>query len=116
VFLLHQRQAAVFAAKGLSTRQIAEVTGWGHSTIAEDLKVLKAVQNRTESVQNRTAATGSAETKQHRAEVAEAAAAEGVIRIVRKVIRIVHQARPAARQMSRQMSVPDKCRTRVHEP
>ena len=66
--------AKLLAAKGLSTRDISKITGWHHSTIAEDLKALKAVQNRTEDVQNRTAATGGEETKQHREEVAEAAA------------------------------------------
>ncbi len=66
--------------KGLSTREIAEVTGWSHMTIARDL----AVTNVTKSVSNDTAArhsaTGKPETKARRAKVAEAAAAEGVTR------------------------------------
>ena len=66
--------AKLLAAQGLSTRQIAEITGWSKSAIAEDL----AVQNRTENLQNRTSFTGSPETKAKRAEVAEAAAGEGV--------------------------------------
>jgi len=35
--------------------EIAEITGWSHVTIAEDLKASKAVQDRTETVQKRTA-------------------------------------------------------------
>jgi N6-adenosine-specific RNA methylase IME4 len=42
--------AQLLSAKGVSIREIAAITGWSKSVIAEDL----AVQNRTESVQNRT--------------------------------------------------------------
>jgi transposase len=67
--------AQLLAAKGLSTREIAKVTGWSFNTIARDLR---PVPDDTESVPDDTPSkTGSAETKQHRAEVAEAAAAEG---------------------------------------
>jgi N6-adenosine-specific RNA methylase IME4 len=69
----------MLAAKGLSTRQIAEVTGWEVRTIQRDLEASKAATNvATNVASSRPAATGSAKTKQHRAEVAEAAAAEGV--------------------------------------
>ena len=35
--------AQLLSAKGLSTREIATITGWHHTTIAEDLKALKPV-------------------------------------------------------------------------
>jgi hypothetical protein len=41
----------MLAAKGLSTREIADITGWHHSTIAEDLRV----GNPTKTVGNPTA-------------------------------------------------------------
>src|SRR6266566_1997935 len=43
--------AKLLAAKGLSTRQIAEITGWKHVTISRDLK---AVSNETKAVSNET--------------------------------------------------------------
>jgi hypothetical protein len=64
------------AAKGFSTRRIAEITGWSFSTIAQDLRV----QDRTESARNRTptpSTTGGATTKERRAEIAAAAAQGG---------------------------------------
>lgn len=54
------------------------------------MKALKAVQDRTEDVQDRTAATGSEETKQHREDVAEAAAAEGITAAPTKKYRIIY--------------------------
>src|ERR1700722_1917207 len=41
------------AVKGLSTREIAEITGWDHATIARDLQT-KAVANATKTVANAT--------------------------------------------------------------
>lgn|SRR5262245_35726865 len=70
----------MLAAKGLSTRQIADITGWDQSTITRDLQKARDA-NASKSDANASpepAATGSAETKAHRAEVAEQAAAGGV--------------------------------------
>jgi hypothetical protein len=64
--------ARLLAAKGMSTREIAELTGWSFSTIASDLRV----QKRTESVQNRT--TDRARNDERAADVAAAAAQDGV--------------------------------------
>lgn len=49
----------MLADKGLSTRQIAEITGWSKSVVADDLRV----QNRTETVQDRRANGASANGK-----------------------------------------------------
>lgn len=74
--------AKLLASKGMSTRQIAEITGWHHSTIAEDLRVGKP----TKTVGNPTGdfKTGSAKPKTERdakneraAEVAATAAKDG---------------------------------------
>jgi hypothetical protein len=46
--------AQLLSAKGLSTRVIAKITGWHHTTIAEDLKALRPVGNPTESAGNPT--------------------------------------------------------------
>jgi N6-adenosine-specific RNA methylase IME4 len=70
----------LLASRGLKTSQIAEQTGWSRDTIERDLKALYAA-DAAKSAANavtKPSATGSAETKQHRAEAAEAAAAEGV--------------------------------------
>jgi transposase len=54
----------MLAAKGMSTREIAELTGWSHVTIANDLKTVKKL---TETVKERTArpttARGAKKTK-----------------------------------------------------
>jgi N6-adenosine-specific RNA methylase IME4 len=71
--------AKMLSAKGLSTREIAEVTGWSHVTIANDLKA--AVKALTKTVQNCTPASNTAareKTQQRQTEIAEAANAEGV--------------------------------------
>jgi N6-adenosine-specific RNA methylase IME4 len=69
----------MLAAKGLSIREIAEITGWSKTTIADDL----AVQKRTESVRDRTPQPAASRADRARnderaANVAAAAAAEGV--------------------------------------
>jgi phage N-6-adenine-methyltransferase len=54
----------MLAGKGLTTRQIAEVTGWDHVTISRDLRETKTgVSNETKSVSNETpsAITGNPE-------------------------------------------------------
>lgn len=79
----------MLANKGLSTRQIAEITGWNFNTVARDLRV----SNDTKTVSNDTAtpsATGSAATKQRRAEVAATAAAGGVTDAPTQKYRIVY--------------------------
>ena len=45
--------AQLLSAKGLSTREIAKITGWHHATIANDLKVLR-VEKPTETVEEST--------------------------------------------------------------
>jgi N6-adenosine-specific RNA methylase IME4 len=68
--------ARLLAGKGLSTREIAKITGWHFTTIAEDLK---AVGNPTKSVGNptpRPSTTGGREGA--RAAIAAASAAEGI--------------------------------------
>jgi N6-adenosine-specific RNA methylase IME4 len=68
--------AKLLAAKGLSTREIAEITGWSKSAIAADL----AVQKRTDIVQKRTADNTDpdrARNDERAAEVAAAAEVEG---------------------------------------
>jgi transposase len=63
-------------AKGMSTREIATITGWDHSTIVRDLQ--KARGANAPKTDADAPATGSDETKKHRAEIAGAAAAQGV--------------------------------------
>ena len=66
--------AKMLAAKGLSTRQIAELTGWDHVTISRDLRV----SNETKTVSKATPSTTDRDAKDERAaEVAAAAAEEG---------------------------------------
>lgn len=69
----------MLAAKGLSTRQIAEITGWDHSTIANDIRSIRGVEKSTKTVEKSTASstTGSFETKARRAEIAAAAEENG---------------------------------------
>ena len=73
--------AKLLAAKGLSTRQIAAITGWSFKTIARYLTPPKPVSDDKEFVSDDTpdhhSSTGGEETKQHREEVAAAAAAAG---------------------------------------
>jgi N6-adenosine-specific RNA methylase IME4 len=67
--------AKLMAAKGMSTREIAKITGWHFTTIAEDLRVGKP----TKSVGNPTPpSTTRADKDERAAEVAAAAAEEGV--------------------------------------
>ncbi|HEV8466064.1 MAG TPA: MT-A70 family methyltransferase [Pseudolabrys sp.] len=68
--------AKMLAAKGLSTRDIAKITGWGHETIARDLRG----SNEPKTVSNETASKPSATGGRaaNRAAVAERASAEGV--------------------------------------
>lgn len=46
--------AQLLSARGLSTREIAKITGWHHTTIAEDLKALRPAGNPTDNVGNPT--------------------------------------------------------------
>lgn len=82
--------AKLLSGKGLSTREIAEVTGWSHETIAADLR------QKSDSARQRSdsAKTGSEETEQRRAEVAEAAAAEGVTEEPAEKYRILYAGPP----------------------
>jgi 16S rRNA G966 N2-methylase RsmD len=75
-------------AKGRPLQEIAEISGWSLVTIKRDSAALSKVSNDTKRVSNDTdeessedeslpSATGSAETLQHRAQVAEIAAAQG---------------------------------------
>jgi hypothetical protein len=92
--------AKMLHAKEFSTRQIADLTGWDHSTIAGDLRSMRGVEKSTESVEKSTpakpSATGSAATKEHRERVAEEAAAEGVTEaptdkyILEKAFQVIH--------------------------
>ena len=74
----------MLAKKGLSTREIAKITGWAQRTIARDLEPppKPPEPNGSESEPNGSAThralTGSPETIAHREAVAEEAAAEGV--------------------------------------
>jgi N6-adenosine-specific RNA methylase IME4 len=72
----------MLAAKGLSTREIAEITGWDHATIARDLKPVanatKAVANATPKPAATSVAADRARNDERAAGVAAAAAAEGV--------------------------------------
>jgi N6-adenosine-specific RNA methylase IME4 len=81
--------AKLLHAKGLSTRQIAEITGWHHSTIAEDLR---AVGKPTETVGKPTAdsTTDRAAKEERAAAVAEAAAVEGATPEPTEKVRIVY--------------------------
>jgi transposase len=65
--------AKMLAAKGLSTREIAALTGWDYTTISRDLK---SVANATKSVANATPSTTGGRTRK-REEIAEAAAEDG---------------------------------------
>jgi hypothetical protein len=84
--------AKSLAAKGHSTREIAEITGWGHVTIANDLRSFKNEQKalKNEQLAKPPSATGSAETKQRRADVAAAAAASGVTDAPEEKYRIIY--------------------------
>jgi N6-adenosine-specific RNA methylase IME4 len=89
--------AKLLAAKGLSTREIAEHTGWSFKTIARDLEALRLearlVSPDTKNVSPDTtkpSKTGSAKTVQHRADVAASAAAEGVTEAPTKRYRILY--------------------------
>lgn len=75
--------AKMLSAKGLSTRQIAEVTGWNYATISRDLAVVakatKGVADATPSpIDGEPPKTARAAKDERAAEVAEAAAAQGV--------------------------------------
>src|SRR5262245_46058490 len=80
--------ARLLHAKGFSTRQIAELTGWSFNTIARDLRV----SNDTETVSNATAdSTTSRASKDARAAaVAETAAREGATPAPTDKYRIVY--------------------------
>ena len=58
--------ARLLSAKGLSTREIAKVTGWHQTTIARDLSDAKASKSDANASPARPSLTGSAETVQHR--------------------------------------------------
>ena len=75
----------MLADKGLSTRQIADITGWSHQTIMRDLG-----PNGPKGGPNGPATTGGDAKKQHRAEVAAAAAKEGVTPAPTEKYRIVY--------------------------
>ena len=78
--------AKLLAAKGLSTYQIAEITGWSPSAIQRDLRVIKdeVASSDAASASDDATGTGGAETIAHREEVAAAAAEEGVTDRVRR--------------------------------
>jgi N6-adenosine-specific RNA methylase IME4 len=84
--------AKMLAAKGLSTRQIADVTGWDHSTIANDLRAMKAVEKSTAIVEKstRTTTTDHAAKEERAARVSEAAEAEGVTKDPARKYRIIY--------------------------
>lgn len=82
--------AKMLAAKGLSTRQIAGITGWSHETIASDLR---PVSNLTGSVRNLPSANSStarAGKEERAAAIAAAAKAEGVTPEPIKTYRIIY--------------------------
>lgn len=73
--------AKLLASKGMSTREIARITGWDHSTIANDLRALRGVEKSTKTVEKSTAepsTTDRAANDERTAEVAAAAGAKGV--------------------------------------
>jgi N6-adenosine-specific RNA methylase IME4 len=79
--------AKLLYSKGLSTRQIADLTGWSFNTIARDLRVsddTKTVSDDTTSPSTTGGRKGS------RARVAEAAAAEGVTEEPSEKYRIIY--------------------------
>ena len=76
----------MLAAKGLSTRQIAEITGWNHNTIARDLRVSKD----TKTVSNDTSKTGSADTIAHREAIAAQASLFGATEAPSDKYRIIY--------------------------
>jgi N6-adenosine-specific RNA methylase IME4 len=67
--------AKMLAAKGLSTREIAQITGWNQSTIVRDLGDAKTSQSDANASPSRTARTAKAERA---ADAAATAEAEGV--------------------------------------
>lgn len=67
----------MLAAKGLSTREIAGLTGWSHNTIAKELRVTNVTKSVTKETA-KPAATGSVKTKAHREEVAAVADEGGI--------------------------------------
>jgi len=77
------------AASGHSTREIAEITGWSYKTIQRDLEQTNVPKVGTD-VQPKPSKTGSKATKQRRADVAEAAAAEGVTDAPEDKYRIIY--------------------------
>ena len=80
--------ARLLSAKGLSTREIAGITGWSQGAIARDLRESK--ESKSESNDSLPPATGSEEIIEHRAQVAEAAAAEGETEAPDKQYRIIY--------------------------
>ena len=77
----------MLADKGLSTRQIADITGWSHQTIMRDLG---PSPNGPKGGPNGPATKGGEAKKQHRAEVAAAAAKEGITPAPTEKYRIVY--------------------------
>lgn len=87
--------AKMLAAKGLSTREIAAITGWNYATISRDLAKSKApVADATESVADATppaaAPTDYARNDERAAEVAAAVEAEGATPEPTEKYRIVY--------------------------
>jgi len=68
--------AKLLKDKGLSTREIAKVTGWHYATISRDLAVADATESVANATPGKPSKTGG--RKASRAAVADAAAAEGV--------------------------------------
>lgn len=64
----------LLAAKGLSSPEIAAITGWSPSSIQRDLRVIKAASNDASNDAVRPPATGSAEPDPDRARNDERAA------------------------------------------
>jgi hypothetical protein len=84
--------AKALAAKGLSTREIADITGWGHSVIANDLRSSKSGQESSKSGQPPVSpsSTTRAAKEERDAAVAAAAEAEGVTPEPTKKYRIIY--------------------------
>jgi hypothetical protein len=67
--------AKALAAKGLSTREIADITGWGHSVIANDLRSSKSGQESSKSGQPPVSPSSTTRAAKEERDAAVAAAA-----------------------------------------
>lgn len=80
--------ARQLSAKGLSTREIAKITGWSQRTIVNDLEASKIAQKVSNSAQARPALTGG--RKGSRAEIAATVHAGGVTEEPEHKYRIIY--------------------------